>query len=234
MGVGPLNGRIDVLDHGYAELLDVMADDREPARAARVSYSDGLQRSFTQDMTLTRYLLDHGHLSPFEMVEVKFAIKAPIFVARQLVRHRTANWNEFSMRYAEPTRISDGEKADYYTPAEWRGPTLTNKQGSDALGGDEQPRLMREYEEAMGVALDVYANLKLYGAANEMARMVLPVSVYTTWVWKCDLRNVWNLLEQRDHDGAQWETREYAKAMIELLKIELPCLMEIWEERRHA
>ena len=221
--------RINVLDHGFVELIDIMGDDREPARAARISYSDGIERTLEQDMKLTAYLLEHGHMSPFEMVELKFRIKAPIFVARQLVRHRTANWNEFSMRYAEPSRISDGEEPDYYTPTVWRGPTLANKQGSDALGGDEFERLDREYREAMGVALDVYANLKLYGAANEMARMVLPVSVYTEWVWKCDLRNVWNLLAQRDHEGAQWETREYAKAMKVLLSQALPELMKVWE-----
>lgn len=223
-----------VLDHGLVELLDIMGDDREPARAARVSYSDGIERTIEQDMKLTRYLLNHGHMSPFEMVEVKFRIKAPIFVARQLVRHRTANWNEFSMRYADPSKLSEDEEIEFYTPVEWRGQSVLNKQSSSGLM-DAQELQANRYEYAMSIAVRQYRDWVQYGGmSREQARLLLPVATYTEWVWKCDLRNTWNLLTQRDHEGAQWETREYAKAMIELLRGRLPRLMGLWEERRNS
>jgi thymidylate synthase (FAD) len=225
--------RINVLDHGFVELLDVMGDDREPARAARVSYSDGIERTTAQDMKLTRYLLDHGHMSPFEMVEVKFRIKAPIFVARQLVRHRTANWNEFSMRYADPGRISETEDIEFYTPDAFAAQGVDNKQSSGGSLSDYAGLNLRlRYVQQVATSIGAYEALVAQGVSREQARLVLPVSVYTEWVWKNDLRNTWGLLEQRDHADAQAETRQYAQAMATLLRARLPLLMEIWRAQR--
>lgn len=211
-----------------------MGDDREPARAARISYSDGVERTFEQDMKLTRYLLEHGHMSPFEMVEVKFHIKAPIFVARQLMTHRTFNRNEFSMRYADPERISE-DGIDFYTPEEFRLQDTVNKQGSKGvLEGEDNFSAFVEYNTALAEAETSYREMVKLGVAKEQARMVLPVSVYTEWIWKNDLRNTWNMLRQRLDTHAQQETRQYAMAMEDLLRAELPHLMELARTRGYA
>ena len=218
--------RIPVLDHGFVELIDVMGDDAEVARAARISYGNTSDRAWEQDAKLTRYLWDNQHSTPFEMVELKFRMKMPIFVARQLVRHRTANINEFSMRYADPEKIAEGESIDFYTPTAWRGPDLVNKQGSVPQDVWDE-FLYGNYQNQCEGAVAIYKRLQQYGVANEMARMVLPVSVYTEWVWKCDLKNTLHLIQLRTDSHAQWETQEYARAMLKLLREALPKLMEV-------
>lgn len=215
---------IPVLDHGFVELIDLMGDDAEVARAARISYGNTNDREWSADAKLTKYLNDNHHTSPFEMIELKFRMKMPIFVARQLIRHRTANVNEFSMRYADPEKISDSDSIDYYYPAEWRRPDAVNKQGSviDPVITDDEI-----YSDAVENAISAYKLLQQRGIANEMARMVLPLSTYTEWVWKNDLHNTLHLLRLRTDEHAQWETRCYAEAMLKCLKIALPKLMEV-------
>jgi thymidylate synthase (FAD) len=191
-----------------------MGDDREPARAARVSYEDGKERTLEQDLKLTRYLIEQGHWGPFEMVELKFRIKAPIFVARQWMRHRTANINEFSMRYADPTRISDdGSLIDYYLP-------------------DYVDDFTRTFmTKVMGEAAYKYSFLiEDDDIPKEVARMVLPVATYTQWVWKIDLRNLFHFLELRLDEHAQWEIRQYATVILGMLYENLPSLTRIWME----
>lgn len=218
--------RVNVLDHGFVELIDLMGDDRSVARAARISYGrQEPNRTLDDDMKLTRYLYEHQHTSPFEMVELQFRAKMPIFVARQWVRHRTANINEMSMRYTDMT-----DKIEFYTPKEWRGLDPTNKQGSRELK-DAHPNRIDAVNDAYAAMLNQaersYHRLKELGVANEMARMVLPVSVYTEWVWKNDLHNVLHFLRLRTDEHAQWEMREYALAMVMLLRNALPRLMEV-------
>lgn len=218
--------RIPVLDHGFVELLDVMGDDAEVARAARISYGNTEERSWEQDAKLTNYLHMNHHTSPFEMVELKFRMKMPIFVARQIIRHRTANVNEFSMRYADPERLAEGEGIDYYCPTEWRVQDPNNKQGS-VFSNSDHIYTTQEYRDHTEAAIAMYKVMQGRGIANEMARMILPVSVYTEWVWKNDLHNTLHFLTLRTDEHAQWETRQYAFAMLSLIKQRLPRLMEV-------
>lgn len=221
-------GHRNVLDHGYVDLLDLMGDDAEAARAARISYGTLNARPWEQDAKLTRYLYENHHTSPFEMIELKFRMKLPIFVARQIIRHRTANVNEFSMRYADPSTISDsGEDIDYYVPKEWRKPDAKNKQGSIPFEKFDNYSIFVAYEEGCEESIRIYKELQATGVANEMARMILPVSVYTLWVWKNDLHNILHFLRLRTDSHASWETQQYAFAMVELIREQLPLLMEV-------
>lgn len=215
---------------GYVELLEVLGDDATVARRARVL--DYPEREWSLDEKLTRYMSDHEHTSPFEFVDTVWRMKLPIFVARQLIRHRTASVNEFSMRYAEPSALSEFEEIDYYTPSAWREQHSTNRQSSgDRLGGEDEKAAEVDYIESIEYAISGYYNLLKLGVAREQARMVLPLSVYTEWVWKMDLHNLLHMLKLRSAPDAQWETQQYANAMIELLREQFPKLMEVvWEQ----
>lgn len=219
---------MEVLDHGFIELIDIMGDDAEPANAARLSYGNTDARPWDLDERLTRYLWENHHTSPFEMVELKWRVKCPIFVARQWLRHRTASVNEFSMRYADPTKISD-EGIDYYVPEEWRHSSKTNKQGSVPWTDGDQGLITANYKEGVEASILLYKNLQQWGVANELARCVLPVSVYTEFIWKNDLKNTLDFLRQRSDDHAQWEIQEYARSMQSLMRTALPRLMNIVE-----
>lgn len=223
------NVRREVLDHGFIELIDVMGDWREVSRAARISYGE-VERTEEADLKLIKYLWENYHTTPFEMVEMKWRVKMPIFVARQWVRHRTANINEFSMRYADPTKLSESDKIDYYTPEVWREPTSANKQGSviDLTITDDEI-----YTDAIENAISAYKLLQQRGIANEMARMVLPVAVYTEWIWKNDFWNTAHFLKLRADSHAQWEMQEYARAMIDIMENDerLAPLMQIVTKR---
>ena len=208
-----------------------MGDDLTPAAAARISF-DGQPRGWDGgDGKLTRYLLTNDHLSPFEMVEVMFEVKAPIFVARQWVRHRTANWNEFSMRYAEPGRIGEYGDIEFYTPAQFAQQSGVNKQSSDQpLSPDDNVDAHAVYARANREAERAYELLIDMGVSREQARAVLPVNTYTKWVWKNDLRNTMHFMGLRQGHGAQAEIRDYADAMETLLRTRLPNLVDLWKE----
>lgn len=211
--------QINVLDKGYIELIDVMGSDARIVACARISY-DNETKGEEADKKLIRYLLKHHHMSPFEQPHVTFRMKAPIFVLRQLMRHRMANWNEVSARYTE---VED----DYYVPAVWRGQSKINHQGSSGtINPYNNAVATTAFGRAVYQSLESYRTLLNIGVSRELARAVLPVTMYSKVMFTIDLRNLLNLLAQRDHDGAQEETRLYAKAMRELVSGYFPWTFE--------
>ena len=223
-----------VLDHGFVRIIDYMGDDAAITQAARVSYGSGT-KEVSDDRGLIRYLMRHWHSTPFEMCELKLHVKLPIFVARQWVRHRTANVNEYSARYS----ILDRE---FYIPEaeQLAVQSTTNKQGrADVL----DPQKAREIQEWLiresGKAYDNYADVSKptdeggeYGLARELARMNLPTNIYTQWYWKVDLHNLLHFLRLRADSHAQWEIRQYANAMCQLVKAWVPYTFEAFEDYR--
>jgi thymidylate synthase (FAD) len=197
--------------------------DAQIVRAARVSYGKGT-KTVRDDEKLIRYLIKNEHWSPFEMVEFKFHVKAPIFVARQWFRHRTGSVNEISGRYSV---LED----EFYIPEKWRLQDTKNRQGSQG----ELDELTNEYAtdaytEALDYAYKAYEALLSAGVAREMARMVLPLSTYTQFYWKQDLRNLLHFLKLRLDEHAQWEIREYAKAILSLIEPLVPVTVKAWKE----
>ena len=212
-----------VLDHGFIQLIDCLGDDAAIVQAARVSYGKGT-KSARSDRGLIRYLMKHEHLSPFEMVMVKFHIKMPIFVARQWVRHRTAKINEYSLRYSEP-------EEDFYFPEKLRKQDHKNKQGSygEFLPRDNE-RLLRIMKTTCEISLANYKLLIEEGVSREIARIILPKNLYTRWYWLIDLRNLLHFIKLRMDDHAQYEIQQYAKVMYDLLKEWVPHTMEAFDE----
>lgn len=231
---------IPVLDHGFIRVIDYMGDDAAIVQAARVSYGRGTKQ-VSQDKGLINYLMRHWHSTPFEMCEIKFHVKLPMFVARQWIRHRTANVNEYSARYS----ILDKE---FYIPAvEQLAPqSKANHQGrsTDTLSAAESARVLEilkndaltaydHYEELMncnasGETLDAGKS----GIARELARMNLTMNYYTQWYWKIDLHNLMHFLMLRADSHAQYEIRVYADAMLDVVKQWVPFAFEAFEEHR--
>lgn len=197
-----------VLDHGFVRLVRHMGDDRAIVEAARVSYGKGTKTA-REDADLIDYLMRHGHTSPFEMVEMTFHIKLPIFVARQLIRHRTASLNEYSGRYSVMS-------TEFYLPELERiqKQDTTNKQGSaGALDDEDAMRVVRNMNGLSHDAFECYeANLG-FGVARETARITLPLNAYTEMYWKIDLHNLFHFLRLRLDSHAQWEIQQYANAL---------------------
>ena len=200
------------LDHGHVVLLDHMGSDIDIEYAARMSYADGT-RTVNDTRRLLDYLMRHEHTSPFEMAEFKFQIKMPIFVMRQLVRHRTASLNEVSLRYSVATD-------DFYLPDTERMnvQSATNKQCSDDAVVEKPLFCQQVIDEACHDALDSYNVLLEEGVSREIARSVLPVGGYTEVVWKIDLKNLMHFLKLRLHSHAQKEIQWLAQAMYDLIK----------------
>ncbi len=235
---GALRQEIRVLDHGFVALLDVMprlvpegkTADAAIVQAARVSYGEGTKH-VNEDRGLIRYLLRHRHTTPFEMVELKFHVAMPIFVARQWIRHRTANVNEYSARYSIV-------KDRFYTPTleAVRKQSASNRQGGEDTFKTDDPREVRTAEEFLSFLQDVeglydrYLKLTEQGVSRELARMGLPVNVYTEWYWKCDLHNTLRFLSLRMDSHAQLEIREFAHAMHALLEPVIPLTLEAWRD----
>lgn len=217
--MGSYNMKIQVLDKGYVKLIEpVMGSDKAIVNAARVSYggdADDNAKMTDGDIKLLRYLMRHLHTSPFEMAEMKFEMKMPIFVARQFIRHRTANVNEISGRYTE---MED----DFYMPDSLRTQSKSNKQGSEGELNDPHGFNREKYFLAMKQAFDVYKELIEAGMAKEQARGILPLNTYTKWVWKMDLRNLLHFLKLRLDLHAQWEIREYANAIADMVANKFP------------
>lgn len=212
-----------VLDHGHVKLLDMMGDDMTPVRAARVSYDQEL-KGIKQDTKLLKYLIKNGHTSPLEQVVLTWEMKMPIFVARQIVRHRTASLNEVSQRYTEL------DPPEFYIPSNFRGQDNNNLQGSTNYGVTNQSVSDIILQEHFKYATQGYQRLLNMGVAREQARIILPLSTYTKWIWTNDLHNTLHFLKLRMDEHTQWETRQYAIAMYDIMKEKLPIIMTVWGE----
>lgn len=220
-------GAARYLDHGFVKLVDVFGSDQDIEEAARVSYSGGdATRKVSDTRNLLRYLMNHRHTSPFEMAEVKFVLRVPIFVMRQLVRHRTANLNEYSGRYSEMTN-------DCYVPdlSRIQKQSTTNKQGSgDAFDAEDQLNIQKLIKNSQEVSVGDYQALIGAGFAKELARGVLPVSNYTELYWKCDLNNLFHFMHLRLDPHAQWEIVQLAQLMYDMVYPKFPLSMEAFDD----
>jgi thymidylate synthase (FAD) len=233
---------LPVLDRGFVRVVDYMGDDGAVVQAARVSYGRGT-RKVSEDRGLIHYLMRHRHSTPFEMCEIKFHVKLPIFVARQWIRHRTANVNEYSARYS----IMDNE---FYVPAPdaLAAQSASNRQGrGDLLAGDEAASVLALLQADSRRQYDHYAELlnendageaidpNRRGLARELARMGLTLNFYTQWYWKIDLYNLMHFLSLRADPHAQYEIRVYAEAMLEVMARWVPLCHEAFlQHRLHA
>ena len=230
---------IEVLDHGFVRVIDYMGDDSSVVQSARVSYGKGTKK-ISNDKGLIKYLMRHRHSTPFEMCEIKFHIKLPIFIARQWIRHRTANVNEYSARYS----ILDKE---FYIPSaenlaaqsqinnQGRGDVLTDDEASNVIQilKNDAEQTYANYETLLnenssGGVLDEGKS----GIARELARMNLTLNTYTQWYWKIDLNNLLHFLALRADDHAQYEIRIYADVMLDLVKKWVPLTYEAFEDYR--
>jgi len=230
---------IPVLDHGFIRVVDYMGDDTSIVQAARVSYGKGTKKVST-DSGLIKYLMRHWHSTPFEMCEIKYHVKLPIFIARQWIRHRTANVNEYSARYS----ILDKE---FYLPKHEHLATQSknNRQGrGEVLQGEKAKKVLdilkndaeityKNYELMLNEKYDgstISENES--GLARELARMNLTLNTYTQWYWKTDLLNLMNFLRLRVDNHAQYEIRAYAEVMLETLKKWVPITFESFMDYR--
>jgi len=214
------------LDRGFVRLIDYMGSDEAIVQAARVSYGKGTKK-ILEDRGLIRYLMRHQHTSPFEMVEFKFHCKLPIFVARQWIRHRTASVNEYSLRYSEAQN-------EFYIPEldAIRKQSKTNKQGrsDESVPPELQEKIHKMLKQHTEQLWHDYQELENLDIARELARINLPVSLYTEWYWKIDLHNLLHFLKLRLDPTAQYEIRVYAEAMAKIVKIAVPLTWEAFED----
>ena len=208
---------------GFVKLLDVMGDDEEVENSARISYGEGT-RKVNQTRNLIRYLMRHKHTSPFEMCEVKFHLKLPIFIMRQLVRHRTANLNEYSGRYSVMSNEFYLPEGDYLAKQ-----STTNSQGRGEVL-KQQGLLQFEFNRIYDGASMAYQVLLEEDLSRELARAVLPVANYTECIWKIDLHNFFHFVKLRSDSHAQREIRDYSDAMYELVKPNFPLCCEAFED----
>lgn len=230
---------LPVLDHGFVRVIDYMGDDAAVVQAARVSYGRGT-RKVSEDRGLINYLMRHRHTTPFEMCEIKFHVKLPVFVARQWIRHRTANVNEYSARYSVLDR-------EFYIPApeHLAAQSAVNRQGRGAvLAGEEAAHVLALLRDDATRSYDHYLEMlnetesgerrdpTRDGLARELARMNLTVNVYTQWYWKTDLHNLLHFLSLRADPHAQYEIRVYADAMAEALRRWVPMVHEAFLDYR--
>jgi len=221
-----LDKTLDVLDHGFVRLVDYLGGDARIVQSARVSYGEGT-KTVREDRALIDYLLRHQHTSPFEQVIFTFHVKMPSFVARQGIRHRTARLNEISGRYSVM-------KDEFYVPRpfEVRLQSRANRQG----GSDEEvpeelrERVIRVLQEGQGVTYRAYEGLLEDGIARELARVNLPLSLYTEMYWQIDLNNLFHFLRLRMDWHAQYEIRAYGDAMAGIVRAVCPLAYEAFEE----
>ena len=224
---------LPVLDHGFVRVIDYMGDDAAIVQAARVSYGKGTKK-VQEDAGLIDYLMRHRHTTPFEMCEIKYHVKLPVFVARQWIRHRTANVNEYSARYSVLDR-------EFYIPApeHLAAQSASNRQGrGDVLQGEEAARVLSLLKEDSARCYDHYEEMlneradggaidpERAGLARELARMNLPINIYTQWYWKCDLHNLLHFVALRADPHAQYEIRAYADVLLETVKRWVPLACE--------
>ena len=230
---------LPVLDHGFVRVVDYMGDDSSIVQSARVSYGKGTKKVST-DEGLIKYLMRHWHSTPFEMCEIKYHVKLPIFIARQWIRHRTANVNEYSARYS----ILDKE---FYLPKKEHlaAQSKNNRQGrGEVLEGDQADKVLSLLKDDAERTYDNYETMlnerydgsvvdeKEPGLARELARMNLTLNTYTQWYWKTDLLNLMNFLRLRADRHAQYEIRAYADAMLDTVKKWVPITYEAFMDYR--
>jgi thymidylate synthase (FAD) len=227
---------VPVLDHGFIRVIDYMGDDSAIVQAARVSYGRGTKR-VQEDAGLIRYLMRHRHSTPFEMCEIKLHVKLPIFVARQWIRHRTANVNEYSARYSILDRA-------FYIPApeQLAAQSANNRQGRGAvLAGAEAEHVLRLLREDAERCYAHYADMlnegehagpDRQGLARELARMNLTLNTYTQWYWKTDLHNLFHFLSLRADAHAQYEIRAYADALLAVTARWVPVATQAFRDYR--
>jgi len=215
-----------VLDHGFCAVVDYMGDDHAIARAARGSYGAGTKK-VSDDRGLIRTLMRDMHTSPFEMCEIVLHVGLPIFVARQWVRHRTASLNEYSGRYSVMPMI-------FYSPEYQRCQTqsITNKQGSTHLpvGEHQYSNILAGRKDARGAMQDLYETCLEADLTRELARIDLPLSMYTYWYWKIDLKNLLHFLRLRLDTHAQWEIQQYGRVIAGMVKQWLPATWEAFDD----
>ncbi|MBC6445501.1 MAG: FAD-dependent thymidylate synthase [Alphaproteobacteria bacterium GM202ARS2] len=250
--------RFKVLDHGFVRVVDYMGTDQAIVQAARVSYGAGT-KNLRADEGLIRYLLRHRHTTPFEMCELKLHVKMPIFVARQWIRHRTANVNEYSGRYSvmseefylpDETWLMDSLRRqkdelkktdDLFAPqgvlATTAEQSQQNKQGRGALLSEKEAfAFLDKIRKASKASYRVYRKLLGDGSttalARELARIVLPLNMYTEWYWKCDVHNLLHFLALRLHPHAQYEIRVYAEAIYQIMSGWLPMTAKAFADYR--
>jgi len=234
---------IPILDHGFVRVIDYMGDDSAIVQAARVSYGKGTKQ-VNQDKGLIYYLMRHWHTTPFEMCEIKFHIKLPIFVARQWIRHRTANVNEYSARYSIMDKEFYIPKNEHLAPQSTQnhqgrseGKPLTGKEAERVLDILKQDSLQcySHYEELLNQTPDGNViDESRSGLARELARMNLTMNYYTQWYWKVDLHNLMHFLMLRADSHAQYEIRVYADAMIDVMRKWCPLACGAFEEYRQG
>ena len=216
---------IKCLDKGFVRLVDSMGGDDAIVQAARVSYGQGTSK-VSQDRGLIRYLMRHRHTTPFEMVEFKFHCKMPIFVARQWVRHRTANINEYSLRYSEA-------RDEFYYPEleNIQFQSSLNKQGrSGEVPPELKQKVLDYFKENSERSFALYQELNKAGVARELARSLLPVNIYTEWYWKNDLHNLLHFIGLRSDSHAQYEIRVFSDAMAHYVKEKAPFAWEAYQD----
>ncbi|HLO98263.1 MAG TPA: FAD-dependent thymidylate synthase [Fimbriimonas sp.] len=220
-----LDQEMKVLDKGFVRLVDYMGGDQRIVQAARVSYGAGT-KTVREDKGLINYLMKHWHTSPFEQVQLTFHCKMPIFIARQWIRHRTARLNEISGRYSvmkDEFYLPDPENVAYQS--------TNNKQGrGDTLPFDEAQQLIAQLEAEQTQAYAQYTGLIDKGVARELARTVLPVSLYTEWYWQIDLHNLFHFIRLRIDPHAQYEIRVYAEALAKCAQAVAPMAYGAFEE----
>lgn len=221
-----LDQTFEVLDKGFVRLVDYLGSDQRIVQAARVSYGEGT-KSYRQDKGLIDYLLRNGHTSPFEQVNLTFHVKMPIFVARQWIRHRTARLNEISGRYSvmsDECYVPDGTVIAFQNE--------DNKQGrcEEPVPADLQQKVIELLKEDQRRSYDTYEQLLELGIARELARIDLPLSLYTQWYWQMDLHNLFHFLRLRLDVHAQYEIRAYAQRILELTRRVCPMACQSFED----
>lgn len=239
--------KIDVLDQGSVELLDKMGSDLTTVESARVSFLRGAAELGDRERRLIRYLAEHEHTSPFRHAMLMLRFKAPLFVARQLWKHivgitpefdlenrfsgfdggfKDTGWNEASGRYVE---LQD----EFYIPQTWRAQSASNKQGSAGEVAD-QVQAAAAYRQGLESAYAAYRHLRELGVAKEQARIVLPQSIYTQWIWTGSLQAFLHVVDLRTKPDAQWETQQYGLAVRTILETFFPVCLEKWVARANA
>lgn len=214
--------RIDPLGDGMSsvELIRVSGSDLDVANAARVSYGKVSYEVSDRDKKLIKFLMEHNHSSPFEHNQLSFRIKAPIFVARQWMRHRINSYNEISYRYVKVD-------TKFYIPKKWRYQDTENHQSS--FGGFSDEAMTEEYKKAIEACWDSYNKMLEAGVCREQARAILPVATYTEFIYTCNLQSLMHFMKLRLGHGAQQEIRQYAAALLRLALPHFPVSLGEWQ-----